>query len=235
VNAVTGEVVGLEALLRWQDPVRGMIGPNIFIPLAEQTGLIIPIGEWVLTEACRQMHTWQKEGYPHTIVSVNISSIQFARQDIAALIRNTLEKIHLDPKFLEIEITESAIMSDPDSAVGTLTEIKKLGVSIALDDFGTGYSSLSHLRRFPIDTLKIDRSFIMNIDSNQEDAEIVAAIIAMAHTLKLRVIIEGVETNNQLRVLKEKKGDIIQGYLFCHPLPSNEIPSVLSKQYLKTA
>ncbi len=234
VDAISGEVVGLEALIRWQDPERGMIEPHVFIPVAEESGLILPIGEWVLQEACRQAQEWQKAGHPAIIISVNISSIQFSRQDIAALIRHALKKSQLAPHCLEIEITESAIMSDSESAIAALTEIKTLGVSIALDDFGTGYSSLSHLRRFPIDTLKIDRSFIIDIDSNHEDAEIVAAIISMAHTLKLRVVIEGVETNEQLRVVADKKGDVIQGYLFSRPLPASEVAAVLAKRYLKS-
>lgn len=235
VQTLTGEVVGLEALLRWNGPKRGMIPPNVFIPVAEESGLILPLGEAVLREACRQARSWQKAGYPHIIMSVNVSSAQFARQDVAALIRNTLTQTRLDPRFLEIEITESAIMSDPESAVAALEEIKGLGVGIALDDFGTGYSSLSHLRRFPIDTLKIDRSFIIDIDSNEEDAEIVAAIIAMAHTLKLRVIVEGIETDSQLRVIADKKGDIIQGFLFSRPLPASDIAPLLAKPNLKIA
>jgi diguanylate cyclase (GGDEF)-like protein len=235
VETVTGEVVGVEALLRLQDPDSGMTPPNHFIPVAEDSGLILPIGEWVLQEACQQARTWQKAGHPHVTMSVNVSSVQFARQDVALLIRDTLRRSRLDPRYLEIEITESAIMSDPESAVAVLEDIKALGVSIALDDFGTGYSSLSHLRRFPIDTLKIDRSFIVDIDRNREDAEIVAAIIAMAHTLKLRVIIEGIETDDQLDVIADKKGDIIQGYLFSRPLPASEVVQVLAKRNLKIA
>jgi EAL domain-containing protein (putative c-di-GMP-specific phosphodiesterase class I) len=235
VHTVTGEVVGVEALLRWHDPEHGMIGPNVFIPVAEDSGLILPMGEWVLQEACRQARAWQKAGHPHITMSVNVSSIQFARQNVAVLLRDALGKSGLDPRCLEIEITESAIMSDPENAVATLDEIKALGVSIALDDFGTGYSSLSHLRRFPIDTLKIDRSFVVDIDSNQEDAEIVAAIIAMAHTLRLRVIIEGIETAGQLRVVADKKGDVIQGYLFSRPLPASDIPHILERRNLMIA
>jgi len=181
INARTGEIVGLEALLRWYDPEEGFIPPNVFIPVAEVTGLILPIGEWVLHEACRQARAWQKAGYPLVIMSVNVSSVQFNRQDVAQVIQKALDSSKLYPPFLEIEITESAIMSQTDHAEEALSAVRALGVKIALDDFGTAYSSLSYLRHFPIDTLKIDRSFIIDIDTNQECAEIVEAISAMAH------------------------------------------------------
>ena len=235
IHGVTKEIVGLEALLRWRDPEDGLISPNDFIPLAEKSGLILPIGEWVLHEACRQARAWQKAGYSVNLISVNVSSIQFARQDIAAIVQQALTRSKLNPACLEIEITESAIMSDPESAVHALEKIKSLGVSIALDDFGTGYSSLSHLRRFPIDTLKIDRDFVREIDQKLADAEIVEAIAAMAHTLCLRVIVEGIERESQLDIVINRKCDIIQGFLFSRPLPANEIVYLLSDRILKFA
>lgn len=235
VDSVTHEIVGLEALLRWRDPENGLIPPNEFIPLAEASGLILPIGEWVLHEACRQARAWQKAGYPVRLMSVNVSSVQFARQDVASIVRAALTRNRLDPGCFEIEITESTIMSDPKSAVQMLEDIKALGVSIALDDFGTGYSSLSYLRRFPIDTLKIDRSFIREVDKKPEDAEIVGAITSMAHSLRLRVVVEGIETESQLGIVCERQCDVIQGFLFSRPLPASEIICLLAERNLKIA
>ncbi len=235
IHGITKEIVGLEALLRWRDPEDGLIPPNEFIPLAEKSGLILPIGEWVLHEACRQARAWQKAGYSLNVISVNVSSIQLARQDVAAVIKEALRRSKLDPCCLEIEITESAIMSEPEAAVTTLENIKSLGVSVALDDFGTGYSSLSYLRRFPIDTLKIDRDFVCEIDQKPADAEIVEAIAAMAHTLCLRVVVEGIERESQLDIVINRKCDIIQGYLFSRPLPANEIVYLLADRILKFA
>lgn len=235
VDSISSEIVGLEALLRWRDPEDGLISPGEFIPLAETSGLILPIGEWVLQEACRQARAWQNAGYPLHQISVNVSSVQFARQDVASIVREALIKSRLDPRCLEIEITESTIMSDPDNTVRMLEDIKSLGVSIALDDFGTGYSSLSYLRRFPIDTLKIDRSFVLEIDKKQADAEIVGAITAMAHTLHLRVVVEGIETEGQLGVVVERQCDVIQGFLFSRPLPADEVVHLLAQRSLKIA
>ncbi len=235
VVAETGEIVELEALLRWVDPEEGMIPPNVFIPVAEQTGLILPIGEWVLNEACRQNREWQKVGHPPVVVSVNVSNIQFARHKITSSMKKALARSGLDPSYLEIEITESAIMARPDEAVETLERVKSLGVSIALDDFGTGYSSLSYLRRFPIDTLKIDRSFIADIEKAEDDQQIVAAIVAMAHALKLRVVAEGVETPDQCRLVTSMGCDVIQGFLYSRPVPADQIPPLLAKHNLKIA
>ena len=223
VDAVNSEMIALEALLRWRDPEAGLIPPNDFIPVAEQTGLIIPIGEWVLYEACRQGAAWQKEGYPRVRISVNVSTVQFSRDGFVNTIQRALTESKFDPTCLEIEITESAIMSNPKGATDVLAEIKALGVSIALDDFGTGYSSLNYLRRFPIDTLKVDRSFIEDVDKNPQDEQIVAAIVAMAHAMNLRVVAEGVETRDQLRVVSENDCDLIQGFLFSRPAPAEQI------------
>ena len=235
VDGVTHEVVGLEALLRWRNPELGLILPTEFIAVAEASGLILPIGEWVLREACRQARVWQEAGHPLHVISVNVSSIQFARQDVPSIVQKALSESRLDPRCLELEITESAIMSDPETAVKMLDQIKALGVNIALDDFGTGYSSLSHLRRFPIDTLKIDRSFIHQIDEKSTDAEIVAAIAAMAHTLGLRVVVEGIEKESHLGIVVERKCDVIQGFLFSRPLPANEIDHLLDQPKLMIA
>ncbi len=212
-----------------------LIPPDVFIPVAEQTGLILPLGEWVLGEACRQACVWQKAGYPPVLLSVNVSAVQFAREDVATTIRRALARNKLDPSYLGIEVTESAIMANPRGAVEALADIKALGVGIALDDFGTGYSSLNYLRRFPIDTLKIDRSFIIDVDKNLEDEEIVAAIVAMGHALNLQVVVEGVETPGQLRVVTDKGCDVIQGFLFSRPLPADQVIHQLTQRNLKIA
>ncbi|MGB5540400.1 MAG: EAL domain-containing protein, partial [Gammaproteobacteria bacterium] len=235
VHAVTREITGLEALLRWRDPEQGLISPNDFIPLAETSGLILPIGEWVLREACRQARAWQMADYPLHKISVNVSSVQFARQDVASVVRTALKESRLDPRCLEIEITESTIMSDPEGAVQMLDAVKALGVSVALDDFGTGFSSLSYLRRFPIDTLKIDRDFVREIDEKLADAEIVGAIAAMAHILHLNVVVEGIERESQLNIVIERQCDVIQGFLFSRPLPADEIVHLLAERRLKIA
>ncbi len=235
VHSVTRELVGLEALLRWRHPEQGLILPDDFIAVAESSGLILSIGKWVLHEACRQARIWQEAGLALPGISVNVSSIQFARQHVPSIVREALAKSRLDPRCLELEITESAIMSNPELAVKMLNEIKALGVNIALDDFGTGYSSLSYLRRFPIDTLKIDRSFIHGIDEKSTDAEIVSGIAALAHTLGLRVVVEGIERERHLGVVVEQQCDVIQGFLFSHPLPANEIAQLLGKRKLRIA
>ena len=233
VDAASGRIVGVEALLRWFDPEQGLIPPDTFIPVAENSGLILPIGEWVIKEACRQANAWQKAGLGKIVVSVNISGVQFARQNVPDVIDAALRESGLPPAYLEAEITESVIMEQPERAVEQLSAIKKQGVSIALDDFGTGYSSFSYLHRFPIDTLKIDRSFINEICKKTEHAEIVAAIIAMSHILKLRVVAEGIETEDQLQLLAEKNCDVVQGFFFSRPLPANEIAHLLAKHTLK--
>ncbi|MBK8958343.1 MAG: EAL domain-containing protein [Proteobacteria bacterium] len=228
INPKTAEVVGLEALLRWNDPEAGHISPGAFIPLAEETGLILPIGEWVIDEACRQARQWDARGLRSVPISVNVSGVQFERQDVAEIVRAAVSRHQLPPGRLEVEITESAIMRHPERAVAALKAMRESGVGVALDDFGTGYSSLSYLRRFPIDTLKIDRSFILEIDQNEEDAEIVAAIVAMAHTLGLRVVVEGVESDSQLEVIVAKDCDVVQGYVYSRALPAADVPALLS-------
>jgi len=235
VDAASGRIAGVEALLRWFDPEQGLIPPDFFIPVAENSGLILPIGEWVIKEACRQNKAWQKAGLEKIVVSVNISGIQFARQNVPDVIEAALKESRLAAAYLETEITESVIMDQPERAIEQLSTIKELGIGIALDDFGTGYSSFSYLHRFPIDTLKIDRSFISDICKETEHAEIVAAIIAMSHILKLRVIAEGIETEEQLRLLIDKDCDVIQGYLFSRPLPAEEMTQLLAKPILMTA
>jgi diguanylate cyclase (GGDEF)-like protein len=232
VDTATGAIVGLEALLRWISPEDGFISPGVFVPVAEETGLILPIGEWVINEACRQSREWLAAGLPTPTISVNVSGTQFGKQDVPRILRGALARYELEPRQIEIEITESVIMSQPELAVREFSTIQDQGVAIALDDFGTGYSSFSYLHRFPIDTLKIDRSFVMEVHTSEENAEIVAAIIAMAHILGLRVVAEGIEEAAQHAILSERGCDMIQGYLFSRPLPAQDIPPLLQKGVL---
>ncbi|MDT3736395.1 MAG: EAL domain-containing protein [Denitratisoma sp.] len=224
-----GAVCGFEALLRWRHPERGLIPPAEFIPLAEETGLIVPIGEWVLGEACRQARTWIERFDPDLRVAVNLSARQFARPGLAQTVAATLAACGLTARNLELELTESMIMDDPDQSGRILAELKAMGITLAVDDFGTGYSSLAYLRRFPIDVLKIDQSFVSDLVSNPDDAAICASIIAMAHSLRLKVVAEGVENDGQLGFLAQRGCDHAQGYLIGRPLPSVDATTLLGK------
>jgi diguanylate cyclase (GGDEF)-like protein len=219
----TGRVRSVEALVRWKHPTLGMVAPAEFIPVAEETGLILPIGERVLRSACAQTRAWRREGLPAFRVSVNMSARQFQHQNPVALVTRAIQESGLEPGDLMLEITESAVMRDADHALATLRSIKETGVRVAIDDFGTGYSSLSYLRSFPIDALKIDRSFVREIASRPDDEAIVTAIIAMARSLKLDVIAEGVETEGQFDWLRSRGCDEIQGYLISRPLPVEDV------------
>ncbi len=222
------EISGVEALIRWHYPKTGMINPDEFIPVAEHTGLINDIGEWVIRTACKQAQQWQKLGL-EVPVSVNLSAIQFHQHNLIELIVSILDETQLDPRFLELELTETAIMKDTDSAVATLNMLHNLGIRIAIDDFGTGYSSLNHLKRFPIDTVKIDRGFIKNVNNDFSDAAIVTAILDISHKMGLTVIAEGIETKDQLKFVDDLECEEIQGYLFSRPLPADEITAILKK------
>ncbi|MFS0883404.1 EAL domain-containing protein [Metabacillus niabensis] len=227
ININSNEIYGVEALLRWNHPVKGYISPAVFIPIAEELGLIPAIGKWVLYTACKQNKKWQDSGYKPIVVAVNLSPKQFKKKDVLHMIQDVLIKSQLDPKYLELELTESGIAEKPEYVIDTLTELKKIGVRIAVDDFGTGYSSLSHLKQFPIDYLKIDRSFICDI--NQDGEPISTAIIDMARSLKMGVIAEGVETEDQLEFLKRQGCKNMQGYYFSKPLPASELKEKLIK------
>jgi EAL domain-containing protein (putative c-di-GMP-specific phosphodiesterase class I) len=232
VDAATRMVKGMEALIRWKHPDKGLIPPLQFIPLAETSGLIIPIGEFVIRTACGQIKTWQEAGYKQMNIALNVSSRQFDQQDLMEIVKEAIKDAMIPPQCLELEITESIIMRNPEKAIRTLTELKAMGIQIAIDDFGTGYSSLSYLKRLPLDFLKIDQSFVRNLASDPNDQAIVRATIAMAHSLNLKTIAEGVETEEQLSFLQEHGCDEIQGYLFSRPLPAEEIPGILAKGYL---
>jgi diguanylate cyclase (GGDEF)-like protein/PAS domain S-box-containing protein len=230
VDLDTGEIVGVEALLRWQHPVRGLVPPDAFIPLAEETELIVPIGEWVLEEACRQAVEWQALGgtLSTLMMSVNISARQFARRDLAEQVGEALGRSGLAPECLRLEITESAVMQDLDLAVANLDACKDLGVLLALDDFGTGYSSLNYLLRFPVDVLKIDRSFVQRLSEERGAAAVVRAVTATAQALGLDVTVEGIETPRQLGQLREMECTRGQGYYFARPLPADALAALLA-------
>lgn len=216
VDVTTGRISSTEALIRWRHPELGLVPPGDFIPLAEETGLILQIGEWVLREACRQTRQWQVNGMAPVRVAINMSAQQFRQRNLVSIVKSALESANLEPTYLEIELTESAVMHNAATSAEILEQLSRLGVHISIDDFGTGYSSLNYLRRFPLDKLKIDRSFIKDVVANPEDAAIVHAIISLAHSLRLKVIAEGVETEQQLEFLRSLGCDQYQGF-FCSP------------------
>jgi diguanylate cyclase (GGDEF)-like protein len=227
INANTGQVTGIEALLRWQHPELGVVAPDKFIYLAEETGFIVPIGEWVLQTACKQNKTWQDKGLPPVRIAVNLSARQFAQRGLDETIANILLESGLDPSWLELEITESTIMKNAENNISILTRLNEMGIDLAIDDFGTGYSSLSYLKHFPISRLKIDRSFVKDITTNPDDASIAEIIITMAKTLKLSVIAEGVETRAQVDFLAFHNCDEMQGYFFSKPVHPAELEQIL--------
>ena len=218
---------GAEALLRWQHPERGFIPPGEFIPVAEETGQIGAIGAWVLQEACRQARAWQDKGLQPIRVGVNISAAQFHQPGLVDGVRSALECAGLPPGFLEIELTETCVMSNPEESIAILEELSRMGVLVSVDDFGTGYSSMSYLRRFPIDKLKIDKAFVAEMDTRTDDASIVQAIVSLAHGLQLKVVAEGVETAAQLDALRALGCDEYQGF-YCSPaLPAQEFEMLM--------
>jgi diguanylate cyclase (GGDEF)-like protein/PAS domain S-box-containing protein len=224
----SGKVIGVEALVRWQHPTEGLLLPDTFIPLAEETGLIVPLGEIVLRKACQQARIWRDRGLPALRVGVNVSARQFLESSLTNQVASALQAAGLDPQWLELELTESLIMRDVEGAIERMYELKKLGVSFAIDDFGTGYSSLSTLRRFPLSRLKIDRSFIADIPEKPGDMAITSAIVSLGRTLDLEVVAEGVETEEQARFLEGAGCELLQGFLFARPLPSSEIESMMA-------
>jgi EAL domain-containing protein (putative c-di-GMP-specific phosphodiesterase class I) len=227
-----GGVSGVEALLRWQHPERGLLLPSNFIPLAEETGLIVPIGKWVIETACAQNVAWQRQGLPALRIAVNLSPRQLADPGLLSDIATALDTSGMAPKLLELEITESMVMQNVERAMRVLTAIKRLGVILAIDDFGTGYSSMSLLKKFPIDVLKIDRSFVREITSNSEDKAIADAIIALGRVLNLTIVAEGVETAEQEAFLRAHNCDEVQGYLISKPVPADEFAAFMANHML---
>jgi diguanylate cyclase (GGDEF)-like protein len=230
----TFRVIGAEALIRWRDAQGNPIQPMDFIPLAEETGLIVPIGEWVLRTACAQAVAWQKLGLPPLCIAVNVSGRQLRRDDFVTVVRSVLRDTGLEPHWLEIEITESLLMENLEASIGKLKELRALGVQVAIDDFGTGYSSMNYLHRLPIDRLKIDRSFIQNITQNGDDPVVARAIIALGHALGLSIVAEGVETETQSMFLRDQLCQTVQGFLYSHPLSAGEFVTHLTKPPLPT-
>jgi predicted signal transduction protein with EAL and GGDEF domain len=233
IDTITGRVIGAEALVRWQHPRRGLVPPDMFIPIAEETGLILPIGDFVLKTACRQLTAWLSEGLPPIRMAVNLSARQFKQDNLPCLVSEVIAESGIDPHLLELEITESAAMDNPEETILHLRRFREMGVELAIDDFGTGYSSLSYLKLFPVNRLKIDRSFVQDIETDSDDAAIAAATIALAHKLGKEVIAEGVETEGQLSFLKDQQCDIIQGYFFSRPLPAAELAKFLRQNHLE--
>jgi len=229
VHIKTSEITSMEALIRWNHPDLGIIAPGEFIPIAEETGLILPISDWVLKSVCKKMKEWQCAGYPPVRVAVNLSAGQFLQNGFVKKVKRILMETDLDPSFLELEITENMVMHDVKMAIEVLHKLQDLGVCIALDDFGTGYSSLNYLKDFPINSLKIDRSFIFDIDKNPSSAALTKAIAVLAHDLKLKVIAEGVENYKQLSMVKQFSCDTVQGFYFSKPLNDHDILLFLSK------
>ena len=223
----SGRVVGMEALLRWRHPDMGMVLPDRFIAVAEETGLIVPIGDWVLRTACRRVRALHDAGFEQMRVAVNLSARQFGHSELLASIEAALAGAGIAPRFLEIELTESLIMKDVDQAIHILNDLKRLGVTLSIDDFGTGYSSLAYLKRFPLDILKIDRSFVADVSADPDDAAIVASIISLAHNLRLKVIAEGVETGEQLAYLRRQGCDQMQGYYFSRPVEFDAVLALM--------
>jgi EAL domain-containing protein (putative c-di-GMP-specific phosphodiesterase class I) len=227
IDRYTGEVVGAEALVRWQHPELGLLSPKYFISLAEETGLIVRLGEWVLRTACKQAVAWRKAGFPAFQVAVNVSALQFRNHDIVQQIGKILEDTGLEARYLELELTESMIFDKTEELIAILRELKMMGITLSIDDFGTGHSSLANLQLLPVDKVKIDMSFVRNVTTSEQDAAIVLGIIEMAHKLGLKVVAEGVETEAQLTYLHSHGCDIMQGYHLSRPMAADDFEALL--------
>jgi len=235
INLATGGIIGAEALIRWRHPQRGLVPPGQFVTIAEDCGLIVPIGRWVLREACRQARAWQTAGLPRLCVAINVSAMELRAPGFVAGVRAVLKETGLEPRYLELELTETVLIEDSRSVADVLKELKSIGVLLALDDFGTGYSSLSRLKRFPIDALKIDQSFVRDLTTDEDDAGIFTAVIAMGKSLQMRVVAEGVETREQLEILQQHGCPQGQGFYFCRPVPAEEFGQLLKSDTVAKA
>jgi len=223
LDMATGKLCGVEALTRWVHPEKGIMDPSDFIPLAEETGLIIPLGRWIFQQACMQMQRWVKSGWPSMVMAVNCSSVQFTKSNVIEDINEALSLSGLDPRYLEIELTESLLLQDGEKGIQIIEDMKALGIKVSIDDFGTGFSSLSYLKRLPVDKLKIDKSFVDELAVGSGDAAIVLAIITLSHNLNLTVVAEGVETQQQFDILRGFNCNEAQGYLISCPLEVDEL------------
>jgi EAL domain-containing protein (putative c-di-GMP-specific phosphodiesterase class I) len=228
VDLIRGEIIGAEALLRWQNEDLGIIPPNRFIPLAEETGIIKSIGEWLLRSACAQTKAWQEAGFPRILISVNVSVHQFKDKSFIELLRDVLQATKLEPHSLVLELTERALMENSALTISMFKELKSLGIEVAIDDFGTGYSSLSYLKYLPLSKVKLDQSFVQSITINPNDEAISKAVIAMAHSLNFKIVAEGIENIDQLSFLRSHHCDEGQGFLFSKPVPKNEFLKLLT-------
>jgi EAL domain-containing protein (putative c-di-GMP-specific phosphodiesterase class I) len=234
IDVLRNHIVGVEALLRWHQPDRGMVSPAQFIPVLEETGLIVPVGEWVLTEACQQLARWRAAVLPDLRMSVNLSSRQFQQAKLAAVVAEALSRVALPPDALEVELTESLLMRPTEVTQRTITALDDLGVRFGLDDFGTGFSSLSYLQRYPFDTLKLDRSFVRDLPGDAQDAALTRAILAMGKSLRLDVVAEGVETEAQREFLLTHGCVTMQGFLFARPMPAEDFSAWMSEWVRKS-
>jgi diguanylate cyclase (GGDEF)-like protein/PAS domain S-box-containing protein len=235
IDLATGEIIGAESLIRWRHPQHGLMPPGQFIDVAEDCGLIVPIGRWVLREACRQARAWQDAGLPMIRIAINVSAVELQAPDLVSSVLDVLADTGLEARHLELELTETFLMQEAGSTIAVLRELRNIGVHLALDDFGTGYSSLSYLQRFPIDTLKIDQSFVRDLASDADDANIVSAVIGMGNSLHMRVIAEGIETREQLEFLKQHGCPVGQGFYFSRPVPAAEFATLLQSGLVNTA
>jgi diguanylate cyclase (GGDEF)-like protein len=227
INVKTAQIIGMEALIRWQHPVLGRVSPIQFIPIAEETGLINALGEWVLLTACKQAKTWQKMGFNPIKIAVNLSPRQFQQKNLVSTFKKIISQTELEPKYLELEITESSIIAHPELTKNILDRLIELGISISMDDFGSGYSSLGYLKKFPFQKIKIDQSFVRELKNEPQDLAIISAVITLGKGFNLQVVAEGIETREQLQLLKELQCEIMQGYFFSHPLPVDEATELL--------
>lgn len=232
VSTKTGKIAGAEALIRWQHPERGLVSPTEFVSVLEDTGLILPVGEWALAQICQQYTIWKNMGFGNISLALNLSAKQFLDAELCEKVRRTLDRMKPNPDFLELEVTESILMGDFQSATQTLENLHALGIKLSIDDFGTGYSSLAYLKLLPVDVLKIDRAFVMGLPDNAQDNAIVRVILLLAQALDLKVVAEGVETEEQLNFLINEKCDYIQGYYYSKPVPSEQFTQLLKQQNL---